>query len=235
MGCGPSSPSKSKKRGEGGRGKKSGGGKKTEGGQASGVLGESRELQNYDPVRYEYGEADVRDPHRIVTHVHFVAQTILQSGGNHWGIYLQTAPNESIRLNMDPSDVLGAKVPDHGYRGRLYIRHRDHAVTRNQEKSVTIPANPGHSVAQFIDVIINEGNHLYDFTTRGRGCTGWILDQFILFEHHHLIPGGYNLEEVIGQQWDRGHVTKPDIGVTRGSYMRHTTYGGWAGVKWSRL
>ncbi|CZR55246.1 uncharacterized protein PAC_05133 [Phialocephala subalpina] len=229
MGCGPSKPSKSKKGGGGGGGKKSGGGKKAGGGQAGGVLGESQELQNYDPIRYENNEAVVRDPHRIVTQVHFVAQTVLESGGNHWGICLQTGPCESIRLNMDPSNVLGAQAPNHGYRGRLYIRYRDHAITNNQEKIVTIPANPGHSVAQFIDVIINEGNHLYDLTTRGRGCTGWILDQFILFEHYHLIPGGYNLAKVIGQQWEDGHATKPDIGVTRGTYMRNTTYGGWAG------
>jgi hypothetical protein len=216
MGCGPSKPSRPKEEAGGRSGKRSGGG------QAGGVL----ELQGYEPVRYESDETAIRA--QIVTQVHFVAQTVLQSGGNHWGIYLQTGHNGSVRLNMDPSTVLGAQAPDHGYRGQLKVRYRDHAVTRNQEKMVTIPANPGHSVAQFIDVIINEGNHLYDFTTRGRGCTGWILDQFNLFEHHNLIPGGHNLAEVISQQWERGHAVK-HIGVTRGSYMKNTTYGGWAG------
>ncbi|KAH7348448.1 hypothetical protein BKA65DRAFT_361558, partial [Rhexocercosporidium sp. MPI-PUGE-AT-0058] len=93
---------------------------------------------------------------------------------NHWSIYLQTGPKESVRLNMDPSTVLGAPAPNHGYRGRLTAEPRRYAITRNQERTVTIPANPGHSVGQFMDVIIIDGNHLYDFTTRGRGCTGWI-------------------------------------------------------------
>ncbi|RFU33367.1 hypothetical protein B7463_g2947, partial [Scytalidium lignicola] len=194
-------------------------------------LSESHEL-NYDPVRYENGEAKTgeaktRDPHRIVIQVHFIAQSVLENGGNHWGISLQTGPEEYVRLNMDPSNVLGAQAPDHGYRGRLYIR-RD-AVTYKPEKIVTIPANPGHSVFQFIDVITNEGNHLYDFTTRCRGCTGWILEQLMLFEHHHLIPGGYDLANVISQQWEGGRATNLHTGVTRGTYMRNTTYGGWAG------
>jgi hypothetical protein len=229
MGCGPSKPNRSKERGGGGVGKKTGGGKKAVGAQAGGVLGESQELQTYEPIIYENNEAFIRDPHRLVTQVHFVAQSILESGGNHWGMCLQIGSNESVRVNMDPSEVLGAQAPNHGYRGRLYIRYQECPVTDNQEKIVTIPATPGHSAAEFIDLIINEGNHLYDFTTIGRGCTGWMLDQFILFEQYQLIPSGHNLAEVIAQQWDHGHVTKPDIGVTHGTYMRNTTYGGWAG------
>lgn len=73
MGCGPSRPSGAEGGGRGG--KKSGGRKKAGSGQTGGVLGGSHELQNYDPIRYESDQAAIRA--RLVTHVHFVAQTIL--------------------------------------------------------------------------------------------------------------------------------------------------------------
>ncbi|KAL5331936.1 hypothetical protein ACEPPN_001476 [Leptodophora sp. 'Broadleaf-Isolate-01'] len=209
MGCGMSTP------------KVSGG---------SGVVSQAAHaLQDYNPVRYQPDHQRlIRDPHRIVSHVHFVAQTILQNGGNHWGIYLQTAANESVRINMDPSELLGAKSPGHGYRGRMDIIHRKHAVTRNLVGLVTVPANPGHPVAHFIDAIINAGNHQYDFTTEGRGCTGWILDQYHLFLQLALIPPGHDLEKAVGQEWIQGRATKAHP-VTRGFYMRDTRRG-WAGT-----
>ena len=65
---------------------------------------------------------------------------------------------------------------------------RDHSITHNREGLVTIPATAGLPVAHFIDAIIDAGNHEYDFTTEGRGCTGWILDQYHLFLQLGLVP-----------------------------------------------
>ncbi|KAH7342977.1 hypothetical protein BKA65DRAFT_505300 [Rhexocercosporidium sp. MPI-PUGE-AT-0058] len=213
MGCGMSTP---KKRGGGG----------------GGVVSQAHALQDYNPVRYQPDQRLIRNPHRIVSRIHFVAHTVLQNGGNHWGIYLQTGNAESVSINMDPSELLGAQSPGHGYRGRMDIVSREYALTRNLVGLVTIPANPGHSVAHFIDAIINAGNHQYDFTTEGRGCTGWILDQYRLFLQLALIPPGHDLERAVGQEWrsvqGRRRPTKAHP-VTRGFYMRDTKRG-WAGT-----
>ena len=63
----------------------------------------SHQLQRYDPVRYASDHRVIRNPNRMVTHIHFIAQTVLKSGGNHWTMYLQTGPNEAVRINMDPA------------------------------------------------------------------------------------------------------------------------------------
>lgn len=90
-----------------------------------------------------------------------------------------------------------------------------------------IPATRGHPVAHFIDAIINAGNHEYDFTTEGRGCTGWILDQFHLFQQLGLIPPEFDaLKRAIKFEW-KGERPARDWGVTHGYYMRNTRGGGW--------
>ncbi|KAH7419698.1 hypothetical protein BKA64DRAFT_651429 [Cadophora sp. MPI-SDFR-AT-0126] len=193
-----------------------------------GVVSPAHALQDYNPVRYHPDQREIRDPRRIVSHVHFVAQTVLQNGGNHWAIYLQTSPRESVSINMDPSELLGAQSPGHGYRGRMDIIQRNYAITNNRVGLVTIPANPGHPVAHFIDAIINAGNHQYDFTTAGRGCTGWILDQYHLFLQLGLISPGQDMEMAVGQEWVSGRPNKAHP-VTRGFYMRDTRRG-WAGT-----
>lgn len=189
--------------------------------------GNSRELRNYDPVRYLSDRAVIRDPNRTVICVHFVAHTLLQNGGNHWTIYLQTSPKDSVRINMEPGELRGAPAPGHGYRGEMQLTHRNHNVTRNRQFYVTIPAFPGHPVAHFIDAIINAGNHEYDFTTEGRGCTGWILDQYRLFSQSALIRPGFDaIENAINLQWVRGQPTS-EWPATRGFYMREPRGGGW--------
>src|SRR5260370_1444283 len=119
---------------------------------------------------------------------------------------------------MDPGDLLGAQSPGHGYRGQMDIIHRDHAITRNHQAVITHPAVPGHQVAHFIDAIINAGNHEYDFTTQGRGCTGWMLDQYHLFLQRGLIqPGENDMESAINMQWINGRPTA-ERAATHGFY-----------------
>ncbi|PVH75824.1 hypothetical protein DL98DRAFT_314793 [Cadophora sp. DSE1049] len=192
------------------------------------IVSRPHALQDYNPVQYQPDQRMIRDPHHIVSHVHFVAHTVLQNGGNHWGINLQIRSKEAICINMDPSELLGAQSPGHGYRGRMDIIYQNCAVTRNSAGLVTIPASPGNPATHFIDAIINAGNHQYDFTTEGRGCTGWILDQYHLFLQLALIPHGHDLERAVGQEWIKGRATKAHP-VTRGFYMRDTRRG-WAGA-----
>lgn len=186
----------------------------------------SNQLEYYNPVRYVPDAGQIRSSNRVVRYVHFVAHTILQTGGNHWTLFLQTRHNESVRITMDPGDLLGAPSPGHGYRGQMEISLRAYALTREHQHVVTIPATGGHTVAHFIDAIIAAGNDEYDFTTEGRGCTGWMLDQYRLFLQKGLIQPGSDLEDAIAQAWAEGRATGPQR-VTAGFYMRDTRGGGW--------
>lgn len=187
----------------------------------------SHELQAYDPLVYQSAREIIRHPGRIVICVHFIAETVLY-GGNHWTMYLETARKQSVGINMSPSILRGAPVPEHGFRGQINLVCLDYAKAKSPHAVVTIPAIPGHSVAHFIDTIVNAGNHEYDFTTEGRACTGWILDQYHLFTKKGLIQPGFDaIEEAIQLQWIRGRPTDTSR-VTRGFYMKETRARGWS-------
>jgi hypothetical protein len=143
-------------------------------------------------------------------------------------MYLQTNTQEAVCITMDPGDLLGVQSPGHGYRGQMEISLQDHAIARTHQHVLTIPATQGHTVAHFIDAIIAAGNDEYDFTTEGRGCAGWMLDQFRLFLHQGLIQSGYNeIESAINQGCIDGQPTgsRP---ATYGYYMRNTRGRGWS-------
>lgn len=110
----------------------------------------------------------------------------------------------------------------------MEVSVREYNVSRNRHQIVTIPTTRGHTVADFIDVIIAAGNHEYDFTTEGRGCTGWMLDQYRLFLANGLIRSGFDaIERTIGLAWVEGQPVS-EHAITRGFYMRNTRGGGWS-------
>lgn len=162
---------------------------------------------------------EIRDKGRIVTEVHIVAHSIVETGGNHWDIFLQTG-KDSVRLEIVP----GAWPGKNGYLGRVDIIHHSYKITRRYHKRVTIPATPGHSVADFLDAVVEAGNHRYEFTQAGRGCSGWIRDQFYLFVQRGLIPSGYEreVEQAMTHAWNRNQLVGP-WPVTRGTYWRGRT------------
>lgn len=176
-------------------------------------------MHQWDPLSYIPPEEShaIHSPDRIVTYVHFVAHAVLQTGGNHWDIFLQTGEDQSVRLEMSP----GAFPGQEGYLGRLDIILLNYALTRNSHKTVTIPAIPGHSVADFLSAIVRADNHRYEFTREGRGCTGWIRDQFYLFVQFGLLLPGWEeeFEAAINGAWNRGTLIA-SRSATYGTYLR---------------
>ena len=148
---------------------------------------QSFEMHNIDPLNYVPEDAitKIRHPQRIVTLVHFVAHSVLESGGNHWVIFLETG-QQYVRLEVVP----GAYPRREGYLARLDIIHNEYRLSRRHHNLVSIPAVTGHSVADFLDAIIAADNHRYEFTREGRGCTGWVRDQLYLFVQMGLLPTG---------------------------------------------
>lgn len=129
---------------------------------------------------------------------------------------------------MQPTLTIGAKIIDHGNRGKLHLRYDTWAQSNQCEYVVTKPVNGQHSVPDFIDAIVAAGHSKFDFTTNGRGCTGWVLDQYELFAKEGFIESEFDLKGVMEQEWQGGRATKASK-ITRGFYMKDTREGGWAG------
>jgi hypothetical protein len=178
----------------------------------------SFEILYLDPLNYvpETKKSDIRN--RIVYFVHFVAYSILESGGNHWNIFLETGKEESVRLEMIPGAFPGAE----GYLGRLDIILHPYAMTRHSQKFLTIPMDRKYSVARFLDVIVQMDNHRYELTREGRGCGGWVRDQFYLFVRAGLLPSMWEtqFESMIKMCWEDGTSRGP-WPLTYGTYLRN--------------
>ncbi|KAI5863466.1 hypothetical protein GGS23DRAFT_596642 [Durotheca rogersii] len=153
----------------------------------------------------------------IVYAVHFVASTSVSWGSNHWDIFLQTGESEFISLEITARAPLGRE----GYPCRLDILHHSGDVPRRSHKVVAVPAHGWHTVADFLDVIVQAGNHMYEFTREGRGCAGWVHDQFYLFVRADLMAADKSLEfeEAINTWWERNAPRGPSP-VTHGTYRR---------------
>ncbi|KAH7303300.1 hypothetical protein B0I35DRAFT_485302 [Stachybotrys elegans] len=174
-------------------------------------------MSNLDPFNYipESEKADIRK--RSVYFAHFVAYSALENGGNHWDIFLQTAKNESVRIDMTP----GAYPGSEGYLGRLDVASDRWGATCRGHKILTIPMDRRHSVASFLDAITQADNHRYEFTREGRGCGGWIRDQFYLFVGAGLLPSGWEptFESTITVFWENEAPRSP-WPVTHGTYLK---------------
>lgn len=175
------------------------------------------EMYDIDPLNYTPESDKGRIRSRIVSFVHFVAHSTLESGGNHWDIFLETDEGRSVSFEMTPGAFPGRE----GFLGRLDIIHHPNPFPGVCHKAVSIPAQPGSSVANFLDAIVQADNHRYEFTREGRGCTGWVRDQFHLFAQVGLLPSGSEstVEAAITTAWEK-HVSKGLWHVTYGTYLR---------------
>jgi hypothetical protein len=177
----------------------------------------SFEMSNMDPLNYIPASSRGEIREKIVYYVHLVAHSVLQSGGNHWDIYLQTGAKESVRLDMNP----GAFPGRIGFLGRLDISRHNYPVTNRHQLLTTIAAARRCTVGFVLDAIVRADNHRYEFTKNGRGCTSWVQDQFYLFIDIGLLPPGHerNFEKAITTAWIGGRSHGPSA-VTRGVYLR---------------
>ncbi|KPM43051.1 hypothetical protein AK830_g3525 [Neonectria ditissima] len=175
------------------------------------------ELEKFDPLSYtpELSKNHIRS--RPVSAVHIVAHSVLLNGGNHWHIYLQTGEEEFVCLEASPGAFPGRE----GFLARIDIVEHAYALTYRPHKIVSIPAKPGHSVASFLDAIVQADNHRYEFTREGRGCGGWVRGQFYLFVQVGLLPPGWEntFETAINVAWEN-EVSQGPWPVTYGTYLR---------------
>ena len=174
------------------------------------------ETANRDPLSFIPEEDRNRLRSYHVTMVHVVAHTVVQGGGNHWDIFLQTGEVESVRLEVVPGNP-GRE----GNLARLEIMRHAYASTHHGQKTISITATPGYTVGNFLDTIVRADNHRYEFARGGGGSSGWVRDQFYLFVRAGLIPPGWEsvIEQAINAAWYKNKSQGP-WPVTYGTYLR---------------
>lgn len=181
--------------------------------------GQEHALSQLNPLNYITSKAQIRSPELVISHVHLIAVTRLQNGGNHWNMVLQTDLGQLVKINVEPGAWPGPF--GRGYLARIDIALRQSGGIGGSHCDVSVPARPGVTVAEFLDVVVDADSHRYEFTQAGRGCTGWIRDQFRLFAQRGLLQPGYEaqVEQALTQEWEGGLALRA-WPVTRGYYLK---------------
>jgi hypothetical protein len=178
-----------------------------------------QELEQWNPINYVVpgSEAEILEDNQSVNSVHLVSLMALENGGNHWNLFLQTGSERYVQLDMAP----GAWPGEHGYLGRLDINLMNHGISSHQHCHIIVPTQPGYTAVNFLNAIFRADNHRYEFTQQGRGCTGWMRDQFALFARDGLLLSGHEdeVDYAVNHEWRQGTVTRP-WPLTSGSYLR---------------
>ncbi|KAH8651642.1 hypothetical protein BGZ60DRAFT_420901, partial [Tricladium varicosporioides] len=85
---------------------------------------------------------------------------------NHWVMYLNASPTQSIRL--DPSPAGPGNTLD------LIITSKSHAYTNNAVKSMHLTPTANLTVGDVLDQVTNSKYDKYTFSAGGQGCRFWI-------------------------------------------------------------
>ncbi|KAE8413115.1 hypothetical protein BDV36DRAFT_300232 [Aspergillus pseudocaelatus] len=124
-----------------------------------------------------------------------VAHEPLPQGGNHWSIYLSTSETVYIRLDMTPSYTIPATVNRGGSKGILIVSRVDGLRLGTATKVVRLDVRGGLKVSDFVDLLVKEKRHLYEFNDAGQGCRFWVYHQIDLFWDVGLVVDGGQVEE----------------------------------------
>ncbi|PWY75727.1 hypothetical protein BO83DRAFT_463407 [Aspergillus eucalypticola CBS 122712] len=116
--------------------------------------------------------------------VDVVAHDPLENGGNHWCFYLNVTDTTSVQIDMTPSYNIPGVTNPKGSKGFLIISYLEHAVpiSTTAQKVVRIEARPGCEARDFINLILSQKRHQYEFNFAGEGCRFWTTQQIDLFE-----------------------------------------------------
>lgn len=84
-------------------------------------------------------------------------------------------------MKIDLGEMLGAKVPGHGYQGQLKFVNYENDVPHDAHCLITLPAISSHTISDFVSAVIDTGDHEYDFTAEMRAALGGLSSIFIYF------------------------------------------------------
>lgn len=151
-----------------------------------------------------------------VSRIFVVAHEALGST-NHWSLYLQTSSDGSVHIDCQPSHSIPSTVLKGGSKANLIISELPTKVIDfNTEAQFVVDVEPGLSVRQVYDCIVENGRHKYEFDENGVGCRNWVTDQLDLFyQAELLIDDGQIAEAKAGilTQWPSQRFNPLDKGA----------------------
>ncbi|KAL4795248.1 hypothetical protein BDV19DRAFT_398926 [Aspergillus venezuelensis] len=163
----------------------------------------------FKPIQYVPSSQEASILNSPVLYASAVAHAPLETGGNHWSIYLTTSATTAIQLDMTPTYTYpstGAKVPG-GSKGNLVINALPYLLPGFATRDVRLDVRPGLTVRNFIKVLEDEGRHLYEFNSLGQGCRFWVTEQLGLLLGKGLLLDFEQVDEAreaILVQWPGG-------------------------------
>ncbi|GKZ37782.1 hypothetical protein AbraIFM66950_009540 [Aspergillus brasiliensis] len=138
----------------------------------------------FEPLKFIPAKDKETILNRPIRAVDVVAHDPLDNGGNHWCFYLNATDTTSVQIDMTPSyDVPGITNPT-GSKGIMIVSYLEHAdsISTTAQKVVRIEARPDCKAGDFVDVILDQKRHQYEFNSAGEGCRFWTTQQIDLFQ-----------------------------------------------------
>ncbi|KAL4958843.1 uncharacterized protein BDV14DRAFT_185843 [Aspergillus stella-maris] len=131
----------------------------------------------FKPIQYVPANQQETILNSPVLYTSAAAHAPLETGGNHWSIYLTTSPTSSVQLDMTPSYTYPSTKLAGGSKGNLVISALPYLLPSFATRDVRLDVSPGLTVGDFVDVLEKEGRHRYEFSELGEGCRFWVTEQ----------------------------------------------------------
>jgi hypothetical protein len=123
-----------------------------------------------------------------------VAHEVLPGGGNHWCLHLLASSAGSdqavVKIDMTPSySVPSTVMPAGGSKGIMIVSHLSTGTYPGITKVVHLDVSRGRElrVCDFVDLLVCEKRHCYEFNAEGQGCRYWVEQQIELFRERGLL------------------------------------------------
>ncbi|KAB8259387.1 hypothetical protein BDV32DRAFT_124456 [Aspergillus pseudonomiae] len=149
---------------------------------------------SFNPIQYISTQEKQSIANLSISSLLAVAHEPLPQGGNHWSIYL-TSETGYVRLDMTPSYTVPATVSPGGSKGILIVSRVDDLRLGTASKTVRLDVREGLKVSDFVDLLVREKRHLYEFNNAGQGCRFWVHHQIGLCWDEGLVVNGVQVEE----------------------------------------
>lgn len=112
-----------------------------------------------------------------------VAHHPLPKGGNHWCFYFRIPEGRSVRVDITPSHSVPSVTKPGGSKANMVISYLLYPISRSASKVVQLDVRAGATVREFVNLIVNQKRHQYEFNSEGQGCRYWTDNQIDLFRN----------------------------------------------------
>lgn len=113
--------------------------------------------------------------------VNAAAHAPLPKGGNHWCLYLRVPNDHSVRIDIIPSYSVPSVTKPGGSKANMVVSYLRYGLSRSAMKAARLDIRPGTTVRDFIDLLVSQKRHQYEFNSEGQGCRYWTNDQINFF------------------------------------------------------